>query len=96
MVRVSGSCLARYIVTSLLHVTSNLVTLNLVSATFVTNAMEVAMRLLETGKSHLASSSPKPFQNRAKNKTSFERKQATAKRTACPQVDKNHMNKRKG
>ena len=48
------------------------------------------MRLLETGKSHLASSSPKPFQNRAKNKTSFERKQATAKRTAYPQVDSNH------
>jgi len=46
------SSLARYFMMSLLNITSFLMLTDLVSSTtFVANAMEVAMRMLETGKS---------------------------------------------
>ena len=47
---VPQSRLARYVITSLLQLTSNLIMINAVNGTFITNAMEVAMRMLETGK----------------------------------------------
>ncbi len=50
---VCESRLARYVMTSLLTLASNLILLDLVNGIFVANAMEVAMKMLETGKSKM-------------------------------------------
>lgn len=47
---VTTSRLVRYMMTSLLSLSSNLVLLDLVESTFAAKAMEAAMKMIETGK----------------------------------------------